>query len=99
MVGQVSLVGSDVDVPVTTLRDPGAYDSFILASVLPFSDDSDTGSSIPVLGIGISVFCITVHKFDELFEGEVKMGVQPVLPVDGVTVIFGKQDSWKKILA
>ncbi|XP_014893175.1 uncharacterized protein LOC106950677 isoform X2 [Poecilia latipinna] len=98
--GQVSLVGRDVKAPVTILRDTGAYDSFILASVLPFSDDSDTGLSIPVLGMGMSVFCVPVHKLmihSELFEGEVRMGVRPALPVMGVTVILGNNIAGGKV--
>ncbi|XP_043964972.1 uncharacterized protein LOC122826755 [Gambusia affinis] len=98
MEGQVSLVGSDIRVPVTILRDTGAYDSFILASVLPFSDESDTGLSIPVLGM--SVFCVPVHKLmlhSELFDGEVMMGVRPALPVVGVTVILGNNIAGGKV--
>lgn len=40
--GFVSMVGSEVKVPVTILRDTAAFDSFILAGVLPLSDESDT---------------------------------------------------------
>uniref|UniRef100_A0A3B5QLU2 Gypsy retrotransposon integrase-like protein 1 n=1 Tax=Xiphophorus maculatus TaxID=8083 RepID=A0A3B5QLU2_XIPMA len=100
MEGEVSLIGSDVRVPVTILRDTGAYDSFILASVLSFSDESDTGLSIPVLGMGMSVFCVPVHKLvlhSELFEGEVRMGVRPALPVVGVTVILGNHIAGGKV--
>ena len=42
------LTGSDNKVPVKILRDKGAKDSFILASVLPFSQDSDTGNCVLV---------------------------------------------------
>lgn len=40
----------------------------------------------------MSIFPVPVHKLvlhSELFEGEVKMGVRPALPVEGVTVILG----------
>lgn len=90
--GQVSLLGSDLAVPVTILRDTGAYDSFILSSVLPFSSETDTGLSIPVLGMGMSVFHVPVHQFmlkSGLFDGVVLMGVRPALPVEGVTLILG----------
>lgn len=37
-------------VPVKILHDTAAFDSFIQTSVLPFSEESDTGCSVPVLG-------------------------------------------------
>lgn len=46
--GFVSLVGSGSKEPVKILRDTAAFDSFIQASVLPFSEKSDTGCSVPV---------------------------------------------------
>ena len=55
------LVGSDGKVPVTILRDMGAFDSFMLASTLPFSEETETGSFLPVLGTGMSVFHVPVH--------------------------------------
>uniref|UniRef100_A0AAQ4QC33 Gypsy retrotransposon integrase-like protein 1 n=1 Tax=Gasterosteus aculeatus aculeatus TaxID=481459 RepID=A0AAQ4QC33_GASAC len=90
--GHASLVGNNKRVPVTILRDTGALDSFVLESALPFSEETDTGSFVPVLGMGMSIFHVPVHKLvlhSELFEGEVKMGVRPALPIDGVTVILG----------
>ena len=44
--GSVSLAGSEVKVPVKILRDTAAFDSFIQASVLPFSEESDRGCSV-----------------------------------------------------
>ncbi|XP_075934468.1 uncharacterized protein LOC142934010 [Anarhichas minor] len=90
--GHVSLVGTDRKVPVTILRDTGAFDSFILASALPFSAETDTGFFIPVLGMGMSVFQVPIHKLvlhSDLFEGEVAMGVRPALPIDGVMLVLG----------
>lgn len=46
--GHVSLVESDEKVPVVILRDTGAFDSFVLESALPFSEETDTGAFIPV---------------------------------------------------
>lgn len=46
--------------------------------------------TVPVLGM--SIFPVPVHKivlFLELFKGEVKMGVHPALPVEGITLIQG----------
>lgn len=59
--GWVSLVGSDVKVPVKILRDTAAFDSFIQASILTFSEESDTGCSVTVLGMGMKVFQVPLH--------------------------------------
>lgn len=40
--------------PVVILRDTGAFDSFVLQATLPFSEETDTGAFIPVLGMGMS---------------------------------------------
>lgn len=90
--GVVSLVGSDKKVRVKILRDTAAFDSFILTSVLPFSDETYTGSFIPVLGMGLKVLRVPQHKMMlscDLFQGEVVVGVRPALPLDGIEVILG----------
>jgi len=54
--GFVSLTGEEKDkVSVTILRDTGAYQSFLLESVLPLSEQIYCGSDILVWGIKISV--------------------------------------------
>ena len=61
---------------MTIVHDTGAFDfsllfEFILASALPFSEESD---SVPVLRTGQSVFHEWVHKLvlhSEMFYGEV----------------------------
>lgn len=65
--GYVSLVGSELKVPVKILRDSGALDSFILDSVLPFSHASYTGSSVEVKGMGLTVFAAPQHKLTCLY--------------------------------
>ncbi|XP_030276904.1 uncharacterized protein LOC115583846 [Sparus aurata] len=90
--GYVSLSGSSEKVPVTILRDTGALDSFILASVLPFSGETDTGDSVLVLGMGLVVLSAPLHRlnlFSDLVQGEVTIGVRPALPVKGVHIILG----------
>lgn len=54
--GFASLVGSETRMPVKILRDSGALDSFILDSVLPFSSETETGFSVDVRGMGLTVF-------------------------------------------
>lgn len=100
--GFVSLVGSDERVRVKILRDTGAFDSFILASALPFSDDTYMGSFIPVLGMELKVLRVPLHKmmlFCDLFQGEVAIGVRPALPVDGVTMILGNDIAGSRVWA
>lgn len=89
--GFVSMVGSDIKIPVKILRDTAAYDTFIEATVLPFTE-SDTGSSIPVLGLGLNVLHVPMHNimlYSNLFQGQAFVGVRPALPVEGVDVILG----------
>lgn len=50
--GFVSLTEDGEKVPIKILRDSSALSSFILASVLPFPKESDTGMSDLVLGMG-----------------------------------------------
>ncbi len=90
--GFVSMVGSQTKVPVTILRDTAAFDSFILAGVLPLSDESDTGCSVPVRGIDLNVLLVPMHKVMlscDLFQGEAELAVRPELPIPGVAVILG----------
>lgn len=90
--GHVSLVGSDCKVPVKILRDTAAFDSFIQASVLPFSEESHTGCFVPVLGMGMKVLQVPLHKmmlYSDLFQREITVGVRPALPIGGITLILG----------
>lgn len=90
--GYVSLVGRDEKVPIRILRDTGACDSFILASVLPFSSESDTGDRVLVRGMGLNTLCVPLHTVvlhSELVQGEVILGVRPALPIEGVDLILG----------
>lgn len=67
-------------------------DSFILASVLHFSSDTFTGSVRPVVGMGLKVGDVSLHKIIlncDLFQEEVVVGVCPALPVNGVMMILG----------
>ncbi len=71
--GHVSLVDGGLKVPVKILRDTAAFDSFVQASVLPFSDASHTGCWVPVVGMEMSVLRVPLHKivlYSDLFQGE-----------------------------
>ena len=98
----VSLVGSDEKVRVKILRDTGSFDSFILASALPFSEDTYVGLFIPVLGMGLNVLQVPLHKmmlFSDLFQGEVVVGMRPALPINGVTMILGNDIAGSRVWA
>uniref|UniRef100_A0A8C1I8K6 Gypsy retrotransposon integrase-like protein 1 n=1 Tax=Cyprinus carpio TaxID=7962 RepID=A0A8C1I8K6_CYPCA len=98
--GHVSMIGTEVKIPVTILRDTGASESFILEDVLPFSFLSDTGTSVLVRGIGLDVMSVPLHRVtlsSELVSGEVVIGVRPSLPVDGVDIIMGNNLAGDKV--
>lgn len=76
----VSLVGSGVKVPVQILQDMAAFDSFIQASIVPFSNESDTGSSITFVGMGTERLHVPLHRVmlqSGLLHGELLVGVRP----------------------
>ncbi|KAK0135992.1 Retrovirus-related Pol polyprotein from transposon 412 [Merluccius polli] len=90
--GFVSLVGDAHRVPVKILRDTGASESFICASVLPLSPVSDTGKCVLICGIGLQPFPVPLHRiqlFSGFVNGEVTIAVRPSLPVDGIHIILG----------
>lgn len=90
--GTVSLLGSDVKVPIKILWDTGAYDSYIVDSVLPFSIETDAGDRVLSRGIGLTVIPVPLHRLVldcDLVKGDVVVGVRPALPVEGVHFILG----------
>lgn len=91
--GFASLTGEETDrVPVTILRDTGAYHSLLLESVLPLSEQSSCGSNILVWGIKMSVTSTSVHMVflqSPLVSGYVKVAVHTRLPIAGVSFILG----------
>ena len=90
--GYVSLIGSDQKVPLRILRDTGASESFVLQSILPFSQKSDTGTCVLIRGIGMHTISVPLHRIaleSELVRGEVVLAVRPSLPVEGVEMILG----------
>ena len=88
----VSLAGSDVKIPVKISCDTAAFDSLIHASVLPFSEKSDTGCTVPVVGMGMKILQVPLHDvmlYSELFQGKAAVGVCLALPLEGITLILG----------
>uniref|UniRef100_A0A3P9JAN5 Gypsy retrotransposon integrase-like protein 1 n=1 Tax=Oryzias latipes TaxID=8090 RepID=A0A3P9JAN5_ORYLA len=91
--GYVSLTGEDKDkVPVTILRDTGAYQSFMLESVLQLSEETSCGSDLLVWGIKMSVLRVPLHEVhlhSPLVTGRVKVAIRSRLPISGVSFILG----------
>lgn len=100
--GFVSLGGNDCKVPVKILRDTGATDSFIRASVLPFSEETDTGDCVIVRGVSLVPLSAPLHKIFltcGLVEGDVHIAVRPGLPIDGIDVILGNDLAGDRVWA
>ena len=100
--GFLAVKGSGKRVPVKVLRDCGTLDSFVRASVLPFSSKTHTGETILMQGMGMAVCPVPVHEMSlvsDLVSGEVQMGVRPELPVEGVDVILGNDLCGERVWA
>ncbi|KAL3967153.1 FMS-like tyrosine kinase 1 [Sarotherodon galilaeus] len=100
--GFVSLPGDVHKVPVKILRDTGAKDSFILASVLPFSQVTDTGECVLVQGMGLTTICAPLHKVRlscSFVDDDICIGVRPALPLEGVHVILGNDLAGNRVWA
>ncbi|KAL2085082.1 hypothetical protein ACEWY4_018402 [Coilia grayii] len=99
--GTVSLTGCEEDaVPVTILRDTGSAQSFVLASTLPFSDESYCGSDVLVQGIGLQPLKVplhTVHLKSTIVSGCFKIAVQSQLPMDGISFLLGNDLAGVKV--
>ncbi|XP_076876436.1 uncharacterized protein LOC143525877 [Brachyhypopomus gauderio] len=78
--------------PVRILRDTGAAQSFMLASVVPLSADTSCGSEVLVQGIDLSILRAPLHKIylrSALVTGTVTVAICPHLPVSNVSFILG----------
>lgn len=98
--GSVRLVNSTEAVPVKVLRDTGSAETFVLESVLAFSNDSYTGNNVLIKGIGLNVMSVPVHKVvlhSDLIQGEVEVAVRACLPVEGVQVILGNDLAGERV--
>lgn len=102
MSGNISLGNSDQEkVPVQILRDTGAMQSFVLTSVLPFSDESFCGKYAVCKGIEMKYVTVPLHYVYlncDLVTGKFKVAVCESLPVEGITFILGNDLTGNKIL-
>ena len=70
--------------------------------MLPFSEETDAGSVLPVLGMEMSTFFVPVHRLvlhTALFTGEVEMGLRPALPFEGIAVVLGNDVCGDRVFA
>ncbi|XP_058606599.1 uncharacterized protein LOC131523953 isoform X2 [Onychostoma macrolepis] len=99
--GQVSISDSQLT-HVSILRDTGSFQSFVLESVLPFSENSYTGTDVLVRGIEMGCVQVPLHEVDlksDLVSGMVKLGVRKQLPVAGVHIILGNDLAGGKVFS
>ncbi len=85
---------------IRILRDTGAAQSFILQSVLPFSEQSSCGSNVLVQGIDLTVVKVPLHQVflrSGFISGNVKLAVRAQLPVKGVSLILGNDLAGDKV--
>ncbi|KAK0155661.1 Retrovirus-related Pol polyprotein from transposon 412 [Merluccius polli] len=100
--GIVSLTGREQDsVPVKILRDTGSAQSFLLASTLPFSEESYCGSDVLVQGIEMGFLKVplhTVHVKSDLISGFVKVAVCSQLPMNSIHFLVGNELAHEKVV-
>ena len=88
--------------PVKILRDTGASQSLLLASALPFSDESCTGTRVLITGVDspdyTSVPLHNVHLLSKLVSGPVTVGIKSSLPFDGVHLLLGNDLAGDKVV-
>lgn len=101
MDGWVSIhTDCDAHVLVRMLRDTGAAQSFVLDSVLPFSENTAIGSNVLIQGVEMGCISVPLHsiKLDSpLVSGQVVVGIRPSLPVEGISFILGNDLAGGKV--
>ncbi|XP_067230426.1 uncharacterized protein [Chanodichthys erythropterus] len=99
--GFISITGKSTEqVRIKMLRDTGTTHSFVVAGVLPFSEQTFCGSNVLVQGIEIGLLKVPLHQVhlqSELCTGFVKVGVCECLPVKGVQFILGNDLAGGKV--
>lgn len=74
------------------LLDTGAAQSFILENVLPFSEQTYSGTDVLIRGMELGCVKVPLHSVylaSDLVSRLVKLGVRERLPVEGVSLIIG----------
>ena len=85
---------------IRILRDTAANQSLILANVLPWNQESNTGKDVVCKG-AVCKFDIPLHKVwldCGYVTGEVTVGVKDTLPIDGVDMLMGNDLAGGKVI-
>ena len=98
----MSLVGDEnSSQKVKILRDTGATQSLMLDSVLPLTENSFTGTNVLILGVEIGFLEVPLHEFiikSSLINGNIVIGMRPLLPVEGISLILGNDLAGEKVM-
>lgn len=99
--GLISIMGKSAEqIKIKILRDTGTTQSFVVAGVLPFSEQTFCGSNVLVQGIEMGCVKVPLHQVhlqSDLCTGLVKVGVRECLPVKGVDFILGNDLAGGKV--
>lgn len=99
--GLVKLATDDSHTSVTILRDTGGATSLITRSCLAFNQNSDTGKTISIAGIGKGCEKLPLHKVileSDLVSGTVELGVRDELPA-GISILLGNDLAGSKVFS
>lgn len=103
MKGFVSLTGlPDDQVEITMLRDTGSVQSFLLAGVIPLTEETFCGSNVIVQGIEMGFVKVPLHRVhlqSDLVSDFVKVGVRSSLPMQGISFILGNDLAGGKVMS
>ena len=76
---------------VKILRDTGATQSHMLDSVLPLTENSFTDANVLISRVEMSVLEVPLHEVNvksSLINGNIVIGMRPLLPVEGISLIL-----------
>ena len=100
--GFVSLLGDNCPpTPIKILRDTGAFQSLILADILPFSEKNSSGTTVLIQGVECGTVNIPLHQVNlssDLVTGLVVIGIIPTLPFKGVYLLLGNDLAGDKVV-
>ena len=86
---------------VRILRDTGASQSLVLASILPFSSNSSAGSTVLIKGINCSEYMpVPLHVIQlksNILSGRFQIGVTDLLPFTGIAILLGNDLAGGKV--
>ena len=101
--GVVSLVGDESSSQnVKILRDTGATQSLMLDSVLPLTENSITGANVLISGVEMGILEVPLHEVNiksSFINGNIVIGMKTSLPVEGISLILGKDLAGEKVMA